>query len=128
MQPRLSARVEFVAARGRSLFAGGVYSEAAAVSDLSSVFGTPTLRPESARHLSIGESVQVTPGLSATVTGFYKRMNDLTVRDPSPTPEARASPLLGEGQGRSYGVQVLSAATSLARPSSASSRGTVSPK
>jgi hypothetical protein len=88
------------------LVAAGLYSQPPAPTDLSAVFGTPSLGVERAEHLSVGEAPQVTPTLSAEVVGFYKWMTDLAHRDPSPTPKL-AQALLQDGVGRSYGVQVL---------------------
>jgi hypothetical protein len=98
-QLRLSRRVSLVAA-------AGVYSQPPAAADLSAVFGTPTLGPEHADHASFGESLQITPTLSADVTAFYRWTSDLAVRDPSPTPRL-AHALLQDGVGRSFGVQAL---------------------
>jgi hypothetical protein len=105
LEPRLSASVR-VSRRVTFLAAGGLYSQPPAPADLSAVFGTPTLGPERAYHASLGEKIELTQKLSATVVGFYKRTSDLSVRDPAPTPRlARA--LLDDGAGRSYGVQVM---------------------
>ncbi len=105
LEPRFSSRVR-LSRRVVALVAGGIYTQPPAPSDLSAVFGSPALGPESAYHASVGESVEITPTLSATVLGFYKRMTDLAVRDPSPTPKL-AHALLQDGVGRSYGVQVM---------------------
>jgi hypothetical protein len=83
-----------------------MYTQPPDPADLSAVFGTPTLGPEKADHLSAGEVLRMTDTLSAEVVGFYKWMTDLTVRDPSPTPKL-ANALLQVGVGRSYGVQLL---------------------
>lgn len=95
---RLSRRVSFHAAAGR-------YTQAPAPADLSAVFGTPTLGPETAEHLSAGETVELNETLSAHVTGFYRTLSNLAVRDPSPTPRL-AHALISSGTGDSYGLEI----------------------
>jgi hypothetical protein len=104
-EPRLAARLR-MGARATLFGAVGLYSQPPAPADLSAVFGTPTLGPESATHVSLGESLDVTESLTSTVTGFYRSLSDLAVRDPSPTPQL-ANALLASGTGRSYGLQLL---------------------
>ncbi|HVW26497.1 MAG TPA: TonB-dependent receptor [Polyangiaceae bacterium] len=105
IEPRLSVRyaltnrVSFKAAYGK-------YHQPPAVADLSPTFGNPLLTPSAATHLLFGTTVQLAALLSAETTVFYSRSNDLAVRNPSPTP-LLAQALVSEGQGRSYGVQVL---------------------
>jgi hypothetical protein len=104
-EPRIAARLR-VNDRLSLLGSAGVYSQPPDPADLSAVFGNPKLGPETADHASLGESLRLTPTLSAEVVGFYKWMANLTVRDPSPTPKL-AQALLAEGVGRAYGVQLL---------------------
>jgi len=103
--PRLNVRWR-VSERVGLLAAVGLYSQPPAAQDLSAVFGTPTLGPESALHASVGESVELARRLSLSATGFYRALSDLAVRDPAPTPKL-AGALLDSGTGRSYGVQIL---------------------
>jgi hypothetical protein len=105
VEPRLSVRFR-LSPRVTLLGALGVYSQPPAAQDLSAVFGSPTLGPERALHASLGESVELATRLSLAVTGFYRSMSELAVRDPSPTPKLAAA-LLDSGTGRSYGVQVF---------------------
>ena len=105
IEPRLNLR--YRASRRVALFAAvGSYSQPPAASDLSAVFGTPTLGPETALHASLGESVELAARLSLNVTGFYRSVSKLAVRDPSPTPKL-AGVLLESGTGSSYGAQLL---------------------
>jgi len=105
LEPRFNLR--WRASRRVALFAAvGAYSQPPAAQDLSAVFGTPTLGPESALHASLGESVELGSLLSLDLTGFYRSLSELAVRDPSPTPKL-AGVLLGSGVGRSYGVQLF---------------------
>jgi len=86
--------------------AAGVYHQAPAPEDLSAVFGTPALAPSRARHVTIGESLRVTPKLSFDVVAFHKSLSDLPVRTRLADPKlARA--IVQDGEGRSYGVQMI---------------------
>ncbi len=105
LEPRAALRLQ-ASPRVTLFAAAGLYSQPPAPTDLSAVFGTPSLGVERAQHLSVGEALQLTRSLSAEVVGFYKWMTDLAVRDPSPTPKLGEA-LLQDGIGRSYGVQLL---------------------
>jgi hypothetical protein len=103
--PRLSIRAR-LSTRVTAFGAIGLYSEPPAPSDLSAVFGTPTLGPSSAEHATLGEAVALSRTLSATITGFFKWMDHLAVRDQS-TAQPVAQALTAKGVGVSYGVQFL---------------------
>ncbi len=105
IEPRIAARLR-VTPRLSLLAAAGLYSQPSDPVDLSAVFGNPTLGPSSAEHVTFGESLRLTETLSAEVVGFLKEMDNLAVRNPSPTPRL-AQALLQDGLGRSYGVQFL---------------------
>jgi TonB family protein len=105
VEPRVSARLR-VSSRLSLVAAAGVYSQPPDPADLSAVFGNPKLGPEAADHVTLGESLRVTPTLSIEMVGFTKWMSDLAVRDPSPTPKL-AQALVQGGVGRAYGVQLL---------------------
>lgn len=94
---RMSSRVKWVAAAGR-------YSQAPDPADMSAVFGSPRANPATSTHLTAGEVVDLTGSLSLSVTGFYKHLEGLAVRDTTPTPKL-AQALLSDGTGRAYGVQ-----------------------
>ncbi len=104
IQPRLSARLR-LSSRVSLVGALGAYSQPPVARDLSAVFGTPSLGPESAWHASLGESVELTPQLNVQLTAFVRTLSSLAVRDPSPTPQL-AHALLTTGTGRSYGAQL----------------------
>lgn len=105
LEPRLSARLNVT--RGLEVFASaGIYSQPAAASDRSAIFGNPELGPSTADHVIAGESLRVLPTLTAQVTGFYEWMSDLAVRSPLPTPKLSEA-LLQQGVGRSYGLQAM---------------------
>jgi hypothetical protein len=105
VEPRVAGRVRITPSFA-VLAAAGVYSQPPAATDLSAVFGTPSLGPEEAYHAVLGESLSVTKTLSLEAVGFYKWMDDLAVPDRSPTPKL-AHVLLPDGVGRSFGVQWL---------------------
>lgn len=105
LQPRLSVRyspdrrVTFKAAYGK-------YRQSPLATDVSSVFGNPILQTSSAAHYLAGASVEVLERLTAETTVFYSKSDGLTVRNPSSAPLI-AEALVGGGEGRSYGMQVL---------------------
>lgn len=105
IEPRVSAKLRVNQSLAITL-SGGVYSQAPDPADTSAVFGNPTLGVATADHVSLGESLRITSSLSFDALGFYKWMSDLTVRDPSPTPQL-ASALLQGGEGRAYGLQLV---------------------
>ena len=84
---------------------GGQYHQAPEPEDLSAVFGTPNLTLSRALHGAVGESLKVTRTLSLETTLFYKRLYDLPVRTRLAPHLARA--LVQDGEGRSFGLQVL---------------------
>jgi hypothetical protein len=105
LQPRLEAELG-LSPRVTLLAALGKYSQTPAVLDTSAVFGTPSLAVETASHASLGEAVELTQTLRLTTLAFLRSMHNLTTRDPSPTP-ALAQALRDDGEGRSYGVQLV---------------------
>ena len=105
VEPRISARLR-LGERLSMLAAAGLYNQPPEPTDLSAVFGNPTLGPASAEHATLGESLRLTETVSAEVVGFAKWMADLAVRNPAATPKL-AQALLQNGVGRSYGIQFL---------------------
>jgi hypothetical protein len=103
--PRLAARWE-VTPRLSLNAAYGTYHQAPEPEDLSPVFGTPDLALSRATHVSAGESLRITQTLSADVVAFQKTMKDLVVRSRLTNP-LLARALTQNGEGRSYGVQLL---------------------
>jgi hypothetical protein len=105
LEPRIAVQWR-VTPRVSLLGAAGVYSQPSDPTDLSSVFGNPTLGTSTAQHVALGPSLRLTESLRADVTGFAKWMSNLAVRSPLPTPQL-AEALLPDGSGRSYGLQIL---------------------
>ena len=84
----------------------GTYHQAPEPEDLSAVFGTPALSLSRATHVSLGEALKLTPTLGLDMVVFYKYLGDLAFRTRLPEPKlARA--LVQDGEGRSYGGQIL---------------------
>jgi hypothetical protein len=105
IDPRLSMSL----ALGRRLTfsaAAGVYHQPPAAADLGAVFGTPALSLQRAVHVTAGAAARLADGLSLEVTGFDKLLDHLVVRSRLPSPTL-AQALTQDGEGRSYGVQVL---------------------
>ncbi|MBX3208227.1 MAG: TonB-dependent receptor [Labilithrix sp.] len=103
--PRASARWD-VTRRLALTTAYGNYHQPPEPEDLSAVFGTPELGLSRSTHITAGESLRVTDSLTVDVVAFDKRMKDLVVRSRLANP-LRARSLTQNGEGRSYGVQLL---------------------
>jgi outer membrane receptor protein involved in Fe transport len=105
LEPRLSALYKLT--KKLQLRAGaGLYHQAPDPTDLSAVFGNPTLGLERALHVSAGGAYRITGTLTFELVGFAKWIDHLASRSELPTPPlARA--LVEEGKGRVYGGQVL---------------------
>ena len=99
VQVALSERVSLVAA-------GGVYHQPPSPADLSAVFGTPALSLQRAVHVSVGQTARLAEAFELSVTGYFERLDHLVVRSRLPTPKL-AQALTQDGEGRSYGVQLL---------------------
>lgn len=105
LQPRLSIRHHFadwLLVKG----AWGKYRQPAPAEDLSSVFGNPLLGTASATHYLVGVEADVGDLFHVETAGFLSESEDLSVRNPIPSPRVAES-LVADGQGRSYGMQVM---------------------
>lgn len=105
LAPRAQARWD-VSSRFALNGAAGTYHQAPEPEELSAVFGTPDLALSRATHVTIGESLRISESLSLDLVGFHKDMKDLVVRSRLANPLVARS-LTQNGQGRSYGVQLL---------------------
>jgi TonB family protein len=105
IEPRLSATYQ--ATRELQLRAGGgIYDQPPDPTDVSAVFGNPTLGPIRAYHASAGIAYRITGTFSAELVGFYKYIDQLASRSELATPPL-ATALIQEGVGRSFGGQLL---------------------
>lgn len=105
INPRLAVRYP-VSRRVTLTASGGLYNQPPSPADLGAVFGTPALSLQRAVHVSAGQTARLFEGVSLEVTGYYELLNALVVRSRLPTPKL-ALALTQDGEGRSYGVQLL---------------------
>ena len=105
VEPRLSTTYQVVPRLGLKA-ALGFYHQSPQPADLSAVFGNPKLTVERAFHLLAGSNIKLTDQISLEEVLFYSKSSDLVTRSASDTP-ALAQALVQEGEGRSYGIQVL---------------------
>jgi hypothetical protein len=87
-------------------FDAGLHHQAADASDLSAVFGTPTLAPLRAIHGALAGRVRLRSHTTLQPVLFYKRYYDLPARSGDPMPLLAAA-LEQNGDGQSYGGQLL---------------------
>jgi TonB family protein len=105
LEPRVSATYKLTK-RAQLRAGAGIYHQAPDPTDLSAVFGNPTLGLERAFHISAGGAYKLTGTLTAELVGFAKKLDHLASRSELATPPlARA--LVEEGVGRVYGGQAL---------------------
>jgi hypothetical protein len=90
----------------RENLAIGLYHQAPAPSDLSAVLGSPTLGLAHALHVVVGAEVDMGKSLTLQPSLFYRRMWNLVMRNPEPSPPL-AQALVQDGVGRAFGAQVL---------------------
>jgi TonB family protein len=105
VQPRLSIRHRF-SPRLTLKGAWGVYRQPAPTEDLSSVFGNPLLGTSNATHYLLGAESDLGRNVHVEAAGFLSVSKHLSVRNPLPSPSV-AEALVAEGEGRSYGMQVM---------------------
>ena len=101
-EPRLALRWQVHPRLGLRA-ALGVYHQAPASGDFSTVFGSARLGPAVGFHGVLGLDAQVTPTLHVEAQGFYKDLRDLVVRGATVGDE----PLANGGIGRVYGGELL---------------------
>jgi hypothetical protein len=104
-EPRISATYKLD--KRTQLRAGaGIYHQAPDPTDLSAVFGNPTLGLERAYHVSAGGAYKISGTLTGELVGFAKKIDHLASRSELATPPL-ATALVEEGIGRVYGGQAL---------------------
>ncbi len=105
LEPRLSAT--YKATKRLQVRAGaGVYHQAPEPTDLSAVFGNPSLGLVRAVHASAGGAYKLTGTLTFELVGFAKMIDGLASRSELATPPL-AQALVQDGVGRVYGGQAL---------------------
>lgn len=105
VEPRVSVR--YVPHPRVTLRAGyGRYHQQPSPEDLSASFGNPLLAVSRADHALVGAAFRLTDTLSVELTGFFSSSAGLAVRNPDASP-LRAQALVGTGEGRAFGGQVL---------------------
>jgi hypothetical protein len=92
--------------RVRNYLAGGLYHQAPSPTDMSSVFGAPSLGLSHALHVVAGTTVALVPGLTLEGTVFYRQLWALVTRNPNPSPPL-GQELVQDGQGRAWGAELL---------------------
>ncbi|MFT3770575.1 MAG: TonB-dependent receptor [Minicystis sp.] len=105
VDPRLGLRFA-LSDRVALAAAFGLYHQPPAAADLSAVSGTPALSLQRAVHATAGQSARLADGLTLEVTGYFEHLDHLVVRSRLPTPKL-AQALTQDGEGRSYGVQMV---------------------
>lgn len=79
----------------------GVFSQAPEFQESAPNVGNPNLRPIRALHFGLGTDLRFQPqGVSVTVDGFYKHIEDRVVTDSS------TGQFVNQGLGRIYGLEV----------------------
>jgi TonB family protein len=106
VDPRLAARWE-VAPRTALKAGAGLFQQPPSPDESSKGTGTPDLQAERAVHVSAGLDQRLGDGLQAEVTGFYKKLDRLVVRDPAYAFDPGARQYVNEGTGRIYGLELL---------------------
>jgi TonB family protein len=105
VDPRLAVRYQMLPKLSFKA-AAGIYHQAPAAEDLSSVFGNPTLGVSRAVQLLGGTLFKLRDDLSLEQVLFYSASQDLVTRSEQATPELSRA-LVQEGIGRAYGTQFL---------------------
>ncbi|HEY6099381.1 MAG TPA: TonB-dependent receptor [Anaeromyxobacter sp.] len=104
VDPRLAVRWNAFA--GTTLKGGvGVYQQPPQPGEADATTGNPRLLAPRAVHYSLGAERRVVEGVDADVTGFYKDLSRLVVRNPASAFDPSAPPYLSDGAGRVYGLE-----------------------
>ena len=104
LDPRLGVRWEAVP--GTTLKAGvGLFHQPPSSDESAPEVGNPHLKAFSALHTSAGVERKLGDLLEGELTGFYKKLSDLVVRDPMAAYDPAVPPYVNEGTGRVYGLE-----------------------
>jgi len=107
VDPRFSARYRVLPAT--AVKAGvGLYQQPPDPDETDEVFGNPELLPKRSVHLSVGVEQEVSDLFDLDVTGFYKLLDRVVVRNPEYRgEESDEVPYTNDGEGRIFGLEVL---------------------
>jgi len=106
LDPRLGVRWEL--APGTTLKAGaGLFQQPPQPDESAARIGNPHLKAPRAVHWSLGAEQKVMDGLDAEVTGFYKQLSRLVVRNPAAGYDESAPLYVNEGTGHVHGLEAL---------------------
>ncbi|MFI5299495.1 MAG: TonB-dependent receptor domain-containing protein [Polyangiales bacterium] len=105
--PRISGRYALQPGDDPLVLKGGagVYYQPPQATEISPVFGTPGLLSNRSYHFAIGLEKTLEKSVEVSVEGFYKILEDLVVRAPSPTGGGNIETNLGTGS--VMGAEVL---------------------
>lgn len=85
----------------------GVYQQPPSADESSSATGTPDLLPKRSVQYSAGFEQRLGAAVDLDVTGFYKDLTQLVVRDPLAAYDPAAPRYTNDATGRIYGVEAL---------------------
>ena len=104
IDPRLAVRYTLLP---RTTLAAGVglYSQPPAPDEGDPDTGNPALLPERSLQTSLGVEQGLGEALELVLTGFYKRLDRLVVRNRAAATDPTAPRFLDSGEGRIYGVE-----------------------
>jgi TonB family protein len=106
VDPRLMAR--WTVADGTVLkAAAGVYQQPPSAPESSRDLGNPDLLFQRSYQYSAGFEQRLRPGVDLDVTGFYKDLTRVVVRNTATDLDPTAPAYLNSGKGRIYGLEVL---------------------
>ncbi len=104
VDPRFTVRA--AVAPGTTVKGGvGLFHQPPQPDETGETTGTPHLQAPRAVHWSAGVERRLLDGLDADVTGFYKSLSRLVVRNPAAAYDPAADRYLNAGVGRVYGLE-----------------------
>jgi TonB dependent receptor len=86
--------------------AAGLYHQPPAATDLSATFGNTQLGSSTGFHALLEVDAQPARVLHVELAGYFRAVSGLATRNPSSSPSV-AQALVGTGEGRSYGAQLV---------------------
>ncbi|MGC3999188.1 MAG: TonB-dependent receptor [Anaeromyxobacter sp.] len=106
VDPRLAVRWE--ATRATALKAGvGLFQQPPQADESAEGTGTPDLQAERALHVSGGFEHRFGEAVDVDLTGFWKSLDRMVVRNPASAYDPSAPSYVNSGTGRIYGLEAL---------------------